>query len=106
MAGHPQGHGHGRTHNGIDRFGNVGTKNGRPIEFLVAPVGGLPHLAEGALFGEDNLGIKHGVEVVVVVAVGSVVVVVAGRHGVNGKMVDWKMGNAVRTIIRSMPTIR
>lgn len=56
-------------------IGNVGAKNGRTIEFLVSPVGGLPNLAEGALFGENDLGIKHVVVVACLVLLLAVVVV-------------------------------
>ena len=45
--------------NGIDRSGNVRREDLRTTQFLVTPMSSKPYFAEGALFGENNLGIKH-----------------------------------------------
>jgi hypothetical protein len=52
----------GRMFNGIDRSGNVRGKDLRATEFLVTPMSSKPYFAEGTLFGENNLGIKHNEE--------------------------------------------
>jgi hypothetical protein len=49
----------GRMFNGIDRSGNIRGKDLRATEFLVTPMSSKPYFAEGTLFGENNLGIKH-----------------------------------------------
>mmetsp|Transcript_1291 Transcript_1291/g.2071 ORF Transcript_1291/g.2071 Transcript_1291/m.2071 type:complete len:103 (-) Transcript_1291:56-364(-) len=49
----------GGVDDGIDRVGNVGGENLGTAEFLVAPVSGEPYFAEGPLFGQDDLGVKH-----------------------------------------------
>mmetsp|Transcript_10270 Transcript_10270/g.25795 ORF Transcript_10270/g.25795 Transcript_10270/m.25795 type:complete len:227 (+) Transcript_10270:1674-2354(+) len=49
----------GRIHNVGTRLADIGGKNLGTCQFLVAPVGGKPHLGEGALFGKNHLRVKH-----------------------------------------------
>lgn len=52
----------GGVDDGIDRVGYVRGENLGTAEFLVAPVSGEPYFAEGPLFGQDDLRVKHALE--------------------------------------------
>lgn len=49
----------GGVDNRVDRRRNVGRKDLRAAQFLVAPMGGQPDLSQRAFLGQDNLRVEH-----------------------------------------------